>query len=117
MRISRTVRLWQLAHACSSTLLHFMTQVSRHSLSSLGGAPFVWQVRFEIFFFFGYVWVLESHFGYVVMMYVDFFQVWMYEYFGVGPQILEDVGGMYPRFLHWLPKYHLSTPSKCFLQV
>ena len=52
MRISRTVRLWQPEHVCSSTLLHFMTQLSRHSLSSLGGAPFVWQVRFEIFFFF-----------------------------------------------------------------
>ena len=35
-----------------ATLLHFMTQLSRWSLSSLGGAPFVWQVRFEIF---GYV--------------------------------------------------------------
>ena len=45
------------------------------------------------------MWVLESHFGYVVMMYVDFFQVWMYEYFGVGPQVWEDVDGMYPRFL------------------
>jgi len=29
-----------------STLFHFMTQLSRCSLSSLGGAPFVWQVRF-----------------------------------------------------------------------
>ncbi|KAL0005287.1 hypothetical protein SO802_012848 [Lithocarpus litseifolius] len=29
-----------------ATILHFMTQLSRHSLSSLGGAPFVWQVRF-----------------------------------------------------------------------
>ena len=35
-----------------ATVLHFMTQLSRHSLSSLGGAPFVWQVRFGIF---GYV--------------------------------------------------------------
>ena len=24
---------------------------------------------------------------------------------------------MYPRFLHWLPKYGLSTPSKRSLQV
>ena len=31
-----------------TTLLHFMTQLSRHSLSSLGGALFVWQVRFGI---------------------------------------------------------------------
>ena len=30
-----------------ATLLHFMTQLSRRSLSSLGGAPFVWQVRFK----------------------------------------------------------------------
>ena len=36
-----------------ATLLHFMTQLSKHSLSSLGGAPFVWQVRFGNF---GYVW-------------------------------------------------------------
>ena len=48
-----------------ATLLHFMTQLSRHSLSSLGGASFVWQVRFGIF---GCVWVLESYFGYVVMV-------------------------------------------------
>ena len=30
-----------------ATLLHFMTQLSWHSLSSLGGAPFVWQVSFK----------------------------------------------------------------------
>ena len=61
--------------------------------------------------------VLESHFGYVVMMYIDFFLVLMYEYFRVGPQVLEDVGGMYPRFLRWLLKYRFSTPSKRSLQV
>ena len=38
-----------------ATILHF----------KLGWAPFVWQVRFEIF---GYVWVLENYFGYVVMV-------------------------------------------------
>ena len=36
-----------------ATLMHFMTQLSRWSLSSLGGAPFVWHVRFGIYF--GYV--------------------------------------------------------------
>ena len=41
----------------------------------------------------------------------------MYEYFGVGPQVLEDVGDMYPRFLLWLPKYRLSKPLKRSLQV
>ena len=46
-----------------ATLLHFMTQLSH--LSGLGGALFLWQVRFGIF---GYVWVLESYFGYVVMV-------------------------------------------------
>ena len=35
-----------------ATLLHFMNQLSWCSLSSLSGAPFVWQVRFGIF---GYV--------------------------------------------------------------
>ena len=39
-----------MAHA---TLMHFMTQLSRRSLSSLGGDPFVWHVRFGIYF--GYV--------------------------------------------------------------
>ena len=41
----------------------------------------------------------------------------MYEYFGVGPQVQEDVDGIYPRFLRWLPKFHLSTPSKRSLEV
>ena len=40
-----------------ATLMHFMTQLSRQSLSSLGGAPFVWQVRFGIYF--GYVLVVK----------------------------------------------------------
>ena len=33
-----------------ATLMHFMTQLSRQSLSSLGRAPFLWQVRFGIYF-------------------------------------------------------------------
>ena len=45
------------------------------------------------------------------------FQVWMYEYFGVGAQVWEDVDGIYPRFLCWLPKYRLPTPSKRSLEV
>ena len=35
------------------TLMHFMAQLSRQSLSSLGGAPFGQQVRLDIYF--GYV--------------------------------------------------------------
>ena len=54
-----------------ATLLHFMTQLSRCSLSSLGGAPFVWQVGLGIF------WVCMG-FGklfwlYVVMVLWKFF--------------------------------------------
>ena len=48
-----------------ATPLHFMSQLSRRSLLSLGDAPLVWQVRFGIF---GYMWVLENYFGYVVMV-------------------------------------------------
>ena len=53
----------------------------------------------------------------LLMMCVDFSQVRMYEYFGVGPQVLEDVGDMYQRFLCWLPKYYLSTSPKHSLQA
>jgi len=41
----------------------------------------------------------------------------MYEYFGVGPQLLEDVDDMFPKFLCWLPKYRLSTPPKRSFQT
>ena len=37
--------------------------------------------------------------------------------FGVGLQIWEEVDDIYPRFLHWLPKYRLSTPSKRSLEI
>ena len=73
-----------------ATLMHFMTQLSRRSLSSLGRALFVWQVRFGIYF--GYVSIVKNYFGYVgyfgyVIMVLWIFHVWMYEYFGVGPEI------------------------------
>ena len=41
----------------------------------------------------------------------------MYEYFGVGPKIREEVNEIYPRFLRWLPKYRLSTPSRRSLEI
>ena len=41
----------------------------------------------------------------------------MYEYFGVGPEIREEVAGIFLRFLRWLPKHHLSTPSRCSLEI
>ncbi|KAK9984535.1 hypothetical protein SO802_034060 [Lithocarpus litseifolius] len=44
-------------------------------------------------------------------------RVWMYEYFGVGLEIREEVAGIFPRFLLWLPKHHLSIPSKRSLEI
>ena len=41
----------------------------------------------------------------------------MYGYFGVGPKIREEVNDIFPRFLRWLPKYHLSTPSRRSLEI
>ena len=41
----------------------------------------------------------------------------MYEYFAVDPEIWEEVAGFSPRFLHWLPKHRLSTPSRCSLEI
>ena len=41
----------------------------------------------------------------------------MYEYFGFGPQVREEVNGIDHRSLRWLPKYRLSTPSKHSLEV
>ena len=41
----------------------------------------------------------------------------MYEYFGVGPKIREEVTGIFPRFLRWLPKHHLSPPSRRSLEI
>ena len=41
----------------------------------------------------------------------------MYEYFGVGPKIWEEVTGIFPRFLCWLPKHHLSIPSRRSLEI
>ena len=41
----------------------------------------------------------------------------MYEYFRVGLETKEEVNGIFPRFLRWLPKHRLSTPSKHFLEI
>ena len=41
----------------------------------------------------------------------------MDEYFGVGPEIWEEIIGIFPRFLRWLPKPHLLTPSKRSLEI
>ena len=107
-----------------ATLMHFMTQFSRRNLSSLGGAPFVWHVRFGIYFGcvgFGKLFWLCMGFGKLFWLYsngvVNFFQVWMYEYFGVGLQIQGEVACIFPRFLRWLSKHRLSTPSRRSLEI
>ena len=41
----------------------------------------------------------------------------MYEYFGVGPKIWEEVTGIFPRFLRWLSKHRLSPPSRYSLEI
>lgn len=41
----------------------------------------------------------------------------MYENFGVGPEIREEVNDICPRFLRQLPKHHLSTPSRHSLEI
>ena len=41
----------------------------------------------------------------------------MYEYFGVGSEIREEVAGIFPRFLHWLPKHCLSISSRHSLEI
>ena len=41
----------------------------------------------------------------------------MYEYFGVDPEIGEEVDGIFPRFLRRLPKHRLSIPFKRSLEI
>ena len=41
----------------------------------------------------------------------------MYKYFGVSPKIWEEVVGIFPRFLCWLPEHRLSTPSRCSWEI
>ena len=41
----------------------------------------------------------------------------MYENFGVGPEIREEVTGIFSRFLRWLPKHRLSPPSWRSLEI
>ena len=88
--------LWSLR----DTLLHFMTQLSRRSLSSLGGAPFVWLVRKKISCIFCQ--------GYLCCCW----QLLIFAGLEVGPQLLEDVVEEFPRFLCWMPKNCLSTLPK-----
>jgi len=41
----------------------------------------------------------------------------MYEYFRIGPQLLEDFADEFPRFLHWMPKNCLSKLPKHSLKT
>ena len=49
LRKIQQIRNYDWGGMAYATLMHFMTQLSKRSLSSLSEAPFVWQVRFEIF--------------------------------------------------------------------
>ena len=53
LRKIEKIRNYYCGGMAYAILMHFMTQLSRRSLSSLDRAPFVWQVRFGIYF--GYV--------------------------------------------------------------
>ena len=48
LRKIEQIRSYDWGDMAYATLMHFMIQLSRRNLSSLGGAPFVWQVRFGI---------------------------------------------------------------------
>ena len=41
----------------------------------------------------------------------------MYEYFGVGLEIQQEVNNIFPRFFRWLPKHHLFTPFRHSLEI
>ena len=49
LRKIEQIRNYDRASMAYATLMHFKTQLSRQSLSSLGEAPFVWQARFGIY--------------------------------------------------------------------
>ncbi|KAL4642754.1 hypothetical protein ACB092_02G043600 [Castanea dentata] len=41
----------------------------------------------------------------------------MFEYLGVGHETQEEVAGIFPRFLRWLPQYRLSILSRRSLEI
>ena len=70
-------------------------------------------MRFGIFGYFGKLFWLCCN----GVLNFFFFKFGCMNIFGVGLQIWEEVDDIYPRFLHWLPKYRLSTPSKRSLEI
>ncbi|KAL4649462.1 hypothetical protein ACB092_01G015100 [Castanea dentata] len=44
-------------------------------------------------------------------------EVWIYENFGMGHETQEEVAGIFPRFLWWLPQYRLFILSKRSLEI
>ena len=75
----------------------------------------VW--NFWLWVGFGKLFSCDCNGNVIFFFFFFFFEVWMYEYFGVDPEILEKVDDIYSRFLRWLPKYHLSMPSRCSLEI
>ena len=41
----------------------------------------------------------------------------MYEYFGVGLEIQQEVNNIFPRFFRWLAKHHLFMPFRHSLEI
>ena len=66
LRKIEQVRNYDWGSMTYATLMHFTTQLSRRSLSNLGGAPFVWQVSLVFILAMCRLW--ENYFGYVVMV-------------------------------------------------
>ena len=69
LRVINQIKNYDWGGMAYVTLFHFITQLSRQSLSSLGGAPFVWQVRFKflVVYFVKVICVL------LMLMCADFF--------------------------------------------
>ena len=89
LRDIRRINNYDWGGMAYATILHFITQLSKCSLSSLGG----------------------------VGLDVYVFQGWMSKYFRVGPQLLEVFVDEVPRFICWIPKNCLSTLLKCSLKA
>ena len=127
VRVFPNVRLWQRVLVCSCFFLLGLSCVQIQAFHDLTLQAALQAESFKLGWgsicLVGEVWYLfwlcvdcENYFSYVVTV-LGIFQVWMYEYFGVGPEIQDKVIGIFPRFLRWLPKHRLSPSSRCSLEL
>ena len=114
-----TGAVWFMLLCCISWLNFlgraFQAWVALH-LYGRWGLKFLAMCRFWDLFFFGLDCNGRLSWLCVVMV-LWILPVWMYEYFGVGLEIREEVVGIFPRFLCWLPKHRLSTPFRRSLEI